>query len=236
MIKQYTFFSLFILSIISCDKTEVTSNSCDSLVNGQVIDIDGNAYNTVKIGNQTWMAENLKVTKYNDGTPIPFISSSIVGLQYAESQKDAYTYYNFDNLNSAIYGNLYNWYAVNTGNLCPCGWHVPTVYEWLNLLSKLGGEEIAGGALKQTGTNLWLSPNTGATNSSQFNAVPGGVFYEDEFKRIGEEADWWSSTVDNYDFEEIAISFETRFNTSRLSGGNGDQVGAKSIRCVKNFE
>ena len=112
-----------------------------------VADIDGNIYNTVKIGNQAWMAENLKTTKYNNGTEIPLIVDKPA---WEALMTGGYCWYNNEDVNKNIYGALYNWYAVNTGNLCPIGWHVPSYNEWDILAAYLGGVDIAGGKLKET--------------------------------------------------------------------------------------
>jgi uncharacterized protein (TIGR02145 family) len=131
-----------------------------SLTYGEVSDIDGNYYKTIQIGSQIWMAENLKTTRYNDGSNIPLVTdntawSNLTTPGYCWYNNDAATYKN-------VYGALYNWYAVNTGKLCPSGWHVPSEYEWTLLVNYLGGVYAAGGKLKETGTTHWYSPNAGA--------------------------------------------------------------------------
>ena len=147
----------------SCKKADETRTS--------LTDIDGNDYKTVTIGTQVWMVENLKTTKYNDGTAIPNITDN---TSWAALTTGAYC----DNINtpsiSTTYGRLYNWYAVdnNAGtkvasnggkNVCPTGWHVPSDAEWTTLTTYLGGESVAGGKLKETGTTHWQSPNTGVS-------------------------------------------------------------------------
>lgn len=153
-------------------------------------DMDNNNYNTVKIGNQIWMLENLKTTKYSNGNTIANISDSTLwGTQtlgafcWYKNDKDKY---------KGTYGALYNWYAVKTGKLCPSGWHVPTDAEWLTLGDYLGGEEVSGGKLKEVGTIHWRNPNNGATNESGFTALPGGIRYEEgQFLEVGWYAYWW---------------------------------------------
>ncbi|MDP3003129.1 MAG: fibrobacter succinogenes major paralogous domain-containing protein [Bacteroidales bacterium] len=159
-----------------------------------VTDIDGNVYNTVTIGTQVWMKENLKTIKYNDGTAIPLVTD---GAAWVALSTPGYCWYNNDAATyKATFGALYNWYTVNTGKLCPSGWHVPSDAELTTLTTYLGGEIVAGGKLKETGTTHWLSPNTGATNESGFTALPGsnrteiGTFYS-----FGYNGNWWSSTV-----------------------------------------
>jgi len=150
----------------------------DALINnlyGEVAlrlrDIDGNYYNTIKIGTQVWMADNLRTTKYNNNTDISLVTNDAA---WAGLQTPAYCWYVNDSTNRAIYGALYNWYAISTGNLCPEGWHVPSDAEWTILTDYLGGEVVAGGKLKEAGTIHWNSPNSGATNESGFTALPGG--------------------------------------------------------------
>jgi uncharacterized protein (TIGR02145 family) len=207
-----------------------------------VADIDGNVYRTVKIGNQWWMAENLKVTRYRNGDAIPNVEDA---GEWASLISGAYCYYDNDPSNADIYGRLYNWYAINDSrNIAPVGWHVPTDDEWKELEIFLGispadvdgidyrGTE-EGGKLKEAGTSHWKSPNTGANNSSGFTALPGGSRkYDGEFPGvIGENALFWSSTI--WDNNEPLYRY--------LSGGRADiyrqwwyrQCGF-SIRCVKD--
>jgi uncharacterized protein (TIGR02145 family) len=179
--------------------------SCPGLPS--ITDIDGNIYNTVQIGTQCWTKENLKVTKYNDGTLIP-IDSSGTGvngdLTWFRRTSGARTIYAHSQANFSTYGYLYNWYAVKgidtTGstsykNICPTGWHVPTDEEWDTLTTFLGGRKMAGGKMKSTGTTLWHSPNIDATNGSGFTGLPGG--YRDvfgSFKDIKSGFFFWSAS------------------------------------------
>lgn len=161
---------------------------------GTVTDIDGNTYQTIKIGNQWWMAENLKVIHYSNGEAIPNETGNDAWIGLANG---AYCAYNNDNGNVSTYGLLYNWYAVDDSrNIAPAGWHVPTDEEWQTLVDYLGGNSVAGGELKEEGTTHWDSPNTGATNESGFSALPGGyrghsrgVYYS-----MGYDGHWWSAT------------------------------------------
>lgn len=164
---------LFLVFAGSCKKDD------DNELTG-VVDAGGNVYTTVIIGNQEWFTENLRTTKYNNGTPIPNITSN---SEWGNLTTGAYAWYDND---EATYkyaqGALYNWYAVETGNLCAAGWHVPTDAEWTTLTDYLGGASVAGGKLKATGTieaetGLWHDPNTGATNETGFTALPGGGRY-----------------------------------------------------------
>jgi uncharacterized protein (TIGR02145 family) len=177
-----------------------------NLTYGSISDIDGNSYKTIQIGTQVWMAENLKTTKYNDGIGIP-TSGNV-----SSSSTPRYCWYNDDISNKKTYGALYNWTAVNTGKLCPTGWHVPSEEEWYELALYIdpnvvnnypGGEGhtsfIVGGKLKETGTDHWNSPNLGATNDYGFTALPGGqcVCNNEEpifgFTGIRGTGYWWTS-------------------------------------------
>lgn len=158
-------------------------------------DVDGNVYTTVTIGTQTWMVENLKTTKYNDGTAIPLVTDNTA---WSNLTTPGYCWYNNDvGTYKNTYGALYNSYTVNTDKLAPTGWHVATDAEWSTLTTYLGGEGVAGGKLKESGTTHWTSPNTGATNEWGFTALPGGCrfgivgFFDD----IGDNSRLWSATV-----------------------------------------
>lgn len=198
------------------------------LTYGTMTDIDGNIYKTITIGSQTWMAENLKVTHYNDGTAIPYPTES----EWGNLTTGALCNYENSQINSETYGRLYNWHTVNTGKLCPTGWHVPSDVEWTTLTDYLDGIYNAGGKLKEIGTIHWESPNEGAINSSGFTAIPGGARnFVGIFGSIGFFGGWWSSSEvgpDNaygrsMDFDKIEVG--------RSSWPK--QVGF-SVRCVKD--
>ncbi|MBI1191710.1 MAG: hypothetical protein GC205_00860 [Bacteroidetes bacterium] len=164
-----------------------------------VTDIDGNVYNTVSIGSQCWMKENLATETYNNGDPIP---GNLDAATWTSTTSGAQAVHSGVAANKAIYGLLYNWYAVNDARgLCPTGWHVPTDGEWTTLTTGLGGTAVAGGSLKQTGTTaagtgLWFAPNTGATNSSGFTGLPAGTrnFTGASYAPLSLNCDWWTST------------------------------------------
>lgn len=137
-----------------------------------ISDIDGNYYHTVQICDQWWMAENLKTTKLNNGTPLTVIYDEESWWGHIIP---TYCWYNHDESYKDIYGALYDWYAVTSGNLCPVGWHAPSDDEFQELADCLGGNQVAGSKLMETGTLHWQSPNTGATNESGFTALPGGI-------------------------------------------------------------
>jgi uncharacterized protein (TIGR02145 family) len=136
-----------------------------------VTDIDGNTYNTVQIGNQVWMSENLKTSRYRNGGSIPYV---VGNADWQALTTGAWSNYAHDAANDPVYGKLYNWYTTLGDTLCPTGWGVPTDDEWTTLTTYLGGESVAGGKMKSIGTAYWNSPNTGATNESGFSALPGG--------------------------------------------------------------
>ena len=185
--------------IMMCDgvPTWTTGGTCPGKPGPNITDAENNTYKTVTIGTQQWMAENLKVTKYNDGTAIPNITDN---TQWFQLSTGAWSYYNNDLANNAKYGKLYNWHAVSkttngNKNVCPTGWHVPTDAEWSVLIGYLGGSSVAGGKMKEVGVTSWNSSNTDATNTSLFSALPGGARNNDgNYFTIGYNGYWWSST------------------------------------------
>ena len=170
-------------------------------------DIDGNTYKVVKIGNQWWMAENLKVTHYRNGDPIPNVTSN---SGWEGLSTGAYCVYDNKESHADTYGYLYNWYAVNDwGNIAPAGWHVPTDEEWKQLEMHLGmsrskaDDELSrgkkeGGKMKEAGTTHWDSPNTFATTASGLSARPGGWRGGDGYRRMGDSAYFWTSTEGSF--------------------------------------
>jgi len=207
----------FILLLAACEKVPVD----------KFADIDGNTYDTIRIGNQVWMKENLRTSRLNDGTPLALTPYSV---EWGLLQKPGYCWYvnheAFFSLNK--YGALYNGYAVQTGKLCPAGWHVPTNADW-NELSAYIGWDAGGGKLREAGTENWAEPNQGATNETGFTALPGGyrdAYYKD-YKSFRYTAYFWSS--DN------SGSFSLSYGDSRVSGRPSRSVkDGVSVRCVKN--
>jgi uncharacterized protein (TIGR02145 family) len=202
--------------------------------NSSVTDIEGNSYKVVKIGNQVWMAENLKTSKYNDGTAIPNVTEN---TQWENNTTGAWSYYNNDAANNAKYGKLYNWYAVSpttngNKNVCPSGWHVPTDAEWTVLTEYLGGESIAGGKMKEVGITSWDSPNIGATNKSLFTGLPGGS--RDgvgAYDFIGYYGFWWSSSeVD----ASVAWFSSLSSNVGFAPSYGSYKEGGFSVRCLRD--
>jgi uncharacterized protein (TIGR02145 family) len=163
----------------------------------EMTDIDGNVYQTIKIGDQVWMAENLKVTRYRNGDPIRNWTDKDI---WAGLTTGAYCNYNNDENNATTYGRLYNWYAIGIYDekrkIAPVGWHVPSDDEWQILINYLGGDAVAGTKMKEAGTAHWNSPNAGTTNESGFSALPGGCRdYNGNYLYLGLDAAFWSSTT-----------------------------------------
>lgn len=199
-----------------------------------ITDADGNSYKTATIGTQTWMAENLKVSKYNDGTSIPNISDDI---QWSELTTGAWAYYKKDATNNAKYGKLYNWYAVSKTsngdrNVCPTGWHVPTDAEWTILTDYLGGLTVAASKMKEVGTTSWSSPNSDATNTSLFSALPGGTrHYLGNYYGFGTNSFWWSASEDNTFVAWYRVLSNSNGSVGRYSVGKKNGF---SVRCLKD--
>jgi uncharacterized protein (TIGR02145 family) len=224
-----------ILRCFNSSSDQVTVSFPSITPGSGVIDIDGNTYSTQIIGYQEWMNKNLKTTRYCNGDPIPNITNN---AQWSGLTSGAWSYYNNSNSNNSIYGKLYNWYAAaDSRNLCPCGWHVPTDAEWTILTNYLGFESIAGGKMKALGTldagnGYWISPNTGATNESNFTALPGGYRYPDgTFNDINYDCTWWSSTL----FNSSSSWFRTlRNNHIYVTRSNYNYKSGFFIRCLKD--
>lgn len=195
-----------------------------------VSDNDGNNYNAITIGTQVWLNENLKTTKYNDGTSIPVVTD---GTAWTNLTTAAYCWYN-NNQSSykTTYGALYNWYTVTTDKLCPSGYRVPTDAEWTTLTTYLGGENSAGGKLKETGTTHWLSPNAGVDNLAGFTALPGGGRnFDGQFLSLGNYGYWWSSTTD---LTDNAWNRGMSNSSAVVTRNYTSKKGGFSVRCVKN--
>jgi uncharacterized protein (TIGR02145 family) len=200
------------------------------LTYGSVTDVDGNVYKTIIIGTQTWMAENLRTTKYKDGVAIPKVTS---GTEWKNLSAAAYCAYNnttrIDSI--SVYGYLYNWYAVNTGKLAPTGWHVPSKTEWETLIGYLGGIDVAGGKMKEVAFLHWETPNTDATNASGFTGLPAGERYAGIFGHIGFDGCFWSTTIEG-------TTTAWGRNISNILGASfqdGDnRTNGWSVRCIKD--
>jgi uncharacterized protein (TIGR02145 family) len=214
------------VSFTTTDTSKIVINYNPDLIYDSIYDSEGNKYRTIEIGTQNWMAENLKSTKLNDGTDIPFVPDVTL---WSGLTTPGYCWFNND---SVGYGALYNWYTVNTGKLCPEGWHVPTDEEWTILTDYLGGKSVAGGKLRETGTTHWQSPNTGATNESGFTGLPAGYrSYGGGFNSFKNYGFWWSATEWSSTgawYRDVYYGYNSvdRSNSNKKSGAN--------IRCLKD--
>jgi uncharacterized protein (TIGR02145 family) len=214
------------VAFVTTDSSVVTIVFNPDITYDSIYDIQGNKYRTVQIGTQTWTAENLRSTKYNDGTDIPFVPDV---NEWVSLSTPGYCWYNSD---SVGYGALYNWYVVGTGKICPQGWHVPTDDEWTTLSDYLGGSEVAGGMLKETGYTHWLKPNSAATNETGFSALPSGYrSYGGGFNSIANYGFWWTSTewsTSGAWYRDVYYGYSTidRSNSHKRSGA--------TLRCVKD--
>jgi uncharacterized protein (TIGR02145 family) len=214
-----------------------------------ISDVDGNIYKTVIIGKQEWMAENLKVTKYNDKKVIPNVKDD---KKWYVSLGGAWCYYENDSLNNSKYGKLYNWYAVskytNGGrNVCPSDWHVPSNDDWSNLIKFLGGEQNAGGKLKEVDSmswagkpiqsspdqTIWISSSNSSTNTSLFTALPGGKGDGKYFNSLGLYGYWWSSTatIDLNSTYFIYLNSDVNEVYKQLEKNKYEGL---SVRCIKD--
>ncbi|MCD4792484.1 MAG: fibrobacter succinogenes major paralogous domain-containing protein [Bacteroidales bacterium] len=216
-----------------------------------VTDYDGNTYNTVIIGNQLWMKENLKVTRYHDGTGIPLIEDNTVWENLDDNNTDdAYCYYNNNSGGEAdTYGALYTWAAAMGDNavssntnpsgvqgVCPDDWHLPSDAEWTELTDYLGGSSVAGGKMKETGTDHWDSPNTGATNESGFTALPGGYrrCNDGNFYSLGIHGIFWSATEYTEFGGTCTHSRILPYNHSNVSHSLDNKGYGFSVRCLRD--
>jgi uncharacterized protein (TIGR02145 family) len=205
-----------------------------SLTYGTVTDIGGISYKTIPIGQQVWMAENLKTSRLNDGTTIPLVVSN---SEWTNIQTPAYCW--FDNNKEVyenIYGAYYNWYAVSTGKLCPAGWHVPSDAEWQQLVNFLGGNAVAGSKIKEAGTNNWSQSNKDATNSSGFTALPSGLRGSQDglFDGQGTYGGWWSTTENNPSPLGAVWSRWIRGDTTLVLRGEIFKIDGFNVRCLKD--
>ncbi|MFN5334694.1 MAG: FISUMP domain-containing protein, partial [Bacteroidota bacterium] len=210
----------------NCETSETRLISKDPCSNLSTITDprDGEVYKIVQIGNQTWFVENLR---YSGN--VPNISDY---NQWTNNTTGAWSYYLNDASFNIPYGKLYNWHAVKNSSICPAGWHVPSDAEWTSLAVFLGGESVAGGKMKSTGTQYWQTPNTDATNSSCFSALPGG--YRSNagvFNYKGSQGNWWSSTDNN-----VGGAWYRGIDNNAGSLGKGEftKLAGYSVRCVKD--
>jgi len=195
----------------------------------------------VNIGSQMWTSTNLEVTTYCDGTPIPQVADPVV---WANLTTGAWCYYNNDPAKGAVYGKLYNWYAVagihdelsktdstKRKKLAPIGWHVPTDAEWSTLTSSLGGENTAGSAMKEIGFSHWSINNTDATNTSNFAGLPGGCRFFGSFTTLGNYGFWWSFSDA---FSKLGGSISLSHSLGSANKTINDKTLGFSVRCIKD--
>lgn len=207
-----------------------------------VTDIDGNVYNSITFGTQTWLRENLKVSRYRNGDAI---LTGLSDSDWSSTKLGAYAIYNDDNLNNVTYGKLYNGYAVtNSRQLCPTNWHIPSDYEWYLLVVNVDSYGLTidaagswssnsvGAELKEMGTTHWLPPNSDATNQTGFTALPSGLVGGDgQYYWIGTFCIFWTSTEYSIDITRVwFIEFSTwgpgiwHYHSSKNNG--------HSVRCI----
>jgi len=218
---------------ISAPNTFVVSgpSTCPATVS----DVDGNVYSAVEIGSQCWMKENLKVERYLNGDAIP---TGLSSAAWQATTDGAFAIYNNVASNKAIYGLLYNWYAVaDARGLCPTGWHVPIDGEWTQLTDLFGGQSVAGGQMKTTGTlsagtGLWLSPNTAATNSSGFSGIPGNFRSSSgDYPFPGLRGDWWSLSESSTNDAWMRRLF---YNNGEVAHAEFTKNWGFSVRCLRD--
>jgi len=192
---------------------------------------DSVEYKIIKIGKQTWMAENFRATKYRNGDRIPNVT---VNEKWTALKSGAWCSYKNSAVNRKVYGILYNFYALNDSRkLAPEGWHVPTLAEWKELAGYLGGSVESGGKLKERGTVHWMSPNTQATDASGFSALPGGCCFggSEQFYDLSTIGYWWSSTADS---ELDATHVALYHNNNGLSNYSRPKRMGYSVRLLRD--
>ena len=228
MKKELSFCSVAVIGILlsvitGCKK----DNSSDA---NTIRDVDGNTYHTVTIGTQVWMSDNLRTTHYRDSSAISKVEDNSA---WSNLTSGAYCSYENSADNAGTYGFLYNWYAgIDSRNICPIGWHIPTDSEWQTLVDYLGGNNTAGDKLKETGTAHWVSPNTDATNESGFNGLPGGYRHNlGGFSNIGYYGFFLSATEDQASYGWYRFIRSSSGIVARSSNIKG--FGA-SVRCIKD--
>lgn len=201
----------------------------NEIVFGSIVDVENTSYNPIAIGTQVWLKENLNTYKYRNGDVIPLYDHLPAGTtSWSGTSSGAVTNYPLQNQ----FGRLYNWYAVtDPRGLCPVGWHVPTETEWATLVTFLGGVDVAGGPLKQTGTALWHT-NVGATNSSGFTALPGGHrTVSGTYQYVNQSAIFWTSTAVDVN---AVWSYSIAGNLTHSHGSGNHRKNGFSVRCIRD--
>ena len=240
--SSFTIIGLALAVLYSCSKDDKgpgnqTNGKTKAVFNstvtyGTMTDQDGNTYKTITIGTQTWMAENLRTTKYRTGEAIPLVTDSTA---WKNSTTGAYC--NFNNTKNidtiATFGRLYNGYTISDNrNIAPKGWHVPTDEEWSTLITFVGGDTVAGSLLKEADTTHWQNPNRGTTNQSGFTALPAGYRNTDgTYFSMGFYSEWWSSSENNAADTKLRsmVYFSNDIGTGYVEKSYGF-----SVRCIKD--
>ena len=224
----------------SCTKTEIVTKTVNDTITKtktdtitkiihKVVDMDGNYYDTVAIGTQVWLVQNLRVTKLCDGTAIPLVTNENSWIDTSPTTTPGYTWFNDSVKYKTIYGALYNWYAVNTGKLCPCSYRVAADSDYNKLLTYVG---TSIGSLKSVGTVYWINPNVGATNTTGFTALPGGAIGDNGFVERGSYAWFWTSTPVNTTSSNYFLLDNANSNYGLRS--DGSLPNGMSVRCIRN--
>jgi uncharacterized protein (TIGR02145 family) len=237
--------NLYILFLVILCFIMVIFSGCSPIIEpffgGTVTDVDGNVYNTVTIGNQTWMIENLKVTRFRDSTAIDLVMDSAA---WKNQSTAAYCWYNNDSSkNKTNFGALYNWYVVKTGKLAPKGWHIPTDVEWYILDQNVSKLSYTSGSLSKclASKNYWISNYTSSTignnpnlnNSSGFAALPGGWRLNERtsFTKMDSLGAWWTTTLLS---DTTAYAIKMMCNSSMVDHTPIKKQAGLSIRCIKD--
>ena len=232
------FLAFSIILAVSCTPVNDTNTEGNDDENGNtntivtepgtpITDVSGNTYQTIKIGTQTWMAENLKTTKFRNGVTITEAQSTASWMNATDTPK--YCKYNNNADSSAIYGLLYDGNAAySTNNIAPTGWRVATIDDWNTLIAYLGGSTVVGGKLKETGFNHWLSPNTAADNASGFKALGAGCRFPSGFESILAVANWWVGNS-----AATGVLYSIFYHNDNIDARNSSKEMGYSIRCIK---
>lgn len=225
-------FALTPWSVADTFTVSGSAPSCPTVVT----DVDGYTYATTVLAGQCWLAENLRVSRYRNGDSIP---TGLGSTAWTGTTEGAMTIYNTSPSLGALLGRLYNGFAVtDPRGICPLGWRVPTDQEWTVMTAFLGGPDLAGGALKATGTiqdgtGVWEAPNTGATNSSGFSALPGGERsgISGGFNGKGLNAHWWTATLvpSGQLWDRVVVH-----DLDDVFAGTSNRNRGASVRCVKD--
>jgi uncharacterized protein (TIGR02145 family) len=231
MKNSYFKISMLLLALLTASCTKDEDKAINTKVSKSQVALRPTVpilNNEVKIGAQVWMTRNLNVSRYRNGDPIPQVQDF---MQWINITTGAWCYYQNNTSNGVVYGKLYNWYAVNDPRgLAPAGYHVPSDAEWTTLTTFLGGTNLAGGQMKAT--NLWLAPNTGATNSSGFTGIPGGSRdHLGPFYYLGEFGYWWSSSEYSTDIARYCALY---YNYAESYQAFYYKANGLSVRCIRD--